>query len=194
MSVLSQVIPIVAVTAGVLIAAVTDVWKFKVYNVLTFPLLVSGMLFHAWTAGWPGLGFSMSGAACGLGILLTFYVLGGLGAGDVKLLGGIGAWLGVHLTLQVLLIAGLAVGIYSLVLLALRGGVKNALTHVAIAAYQAKNLTLHLRSSERVEEVVLAKDRRRRLIPFALMVAMAVIAVLVQHRFAIDWLVAHTLK
>src|SRR5438552_1328783 len=81
-----------------LIAAVTDVWKFKVYNLLTLPLLASGLLYHAINGGTPGLAGSVVGALAGFGLMILLYTIGGMGAGDVKFVTALGAWLGLPLT------------------------------------------------------------------------------------------------
>lgn len=86
-------------------AAVTDVWRFKVYNILTFPLLVSGLLYHLFTGGMSGLGNSTAGLLFGFGTLLMPYVMGAVGAGDVKFFAAIGAWLGYLPMLPILFIA-----------------------------------------------------------------------------------------
>ena len=39
-------VPIMIVLLAAFVAAITDIWKFKVYNALTVPLLVSGLLYH----------------------------------------------------------------------------------------------------------------------------------------------------
>ena len=39
--------------------------------------------------GWEGLGMSLLGTVVGLGLLLPAYAIGGIGAGDVKLLAGV---------------------------------------------------------------------------------------------------------
>lgn len=74
------------------VAAVIDGWKLKVPNWLTFPLVISGWAYSAAFFGWPGLGWSLVGTAVGLALLLPAYAIGGMGAGDVKLLAGVGAW------------------------------------------------------------------------------------------------------
>jgi len=43
-------VPIMIVLLAAFVAAVTDIWKFKVYNALTLPLLVSGLLYHGFRA------------------------------------------------------------------------------------------------------------------------------------------------
>jgi len=74
------------------VAAVVDGWKLKVPNWITFPLVISGWVYSTALFGWPGLGWSLVGTAVGLGLLLPAYAIGGMGAGDVKLLAGVGAW------------------------------------------------------------------------------------------------------
>jgi prepilin peptidase CpaA len=60
-------------------------------------LIVSGWVFSGITYGWAGLGWSLLGTLIGLGLLLPAYAIGGMGAGDVKLLAGVGAWVwGTH--------------------------------------------------------------------------------------------------
>jgi prepilin peptidase CpaA len=92
------------VSAVLVLAAVIDGIKLKVPNWITFPLVIAGWLFSAIFCGltglgfWSGLGCSLLGTAVGLGLLLPAYAIGGMGAGDVKLLAGVGAWIGVSQT------------------------------------------------------------------------------------------------
>jgi len=172
-------IPAAVVLVAVLIAAVTDVWKFKVYNALTVPLLLGGLIYHATTAGWAGLANSTLGLLFGFSILLIFYAMGGMGAGDVKLMAAIGAWLGMPLTFYVFIASGLAGGVYAIALLVLRNGLQDAAIHMHILWLRLTAFSRHLGSDARVESEVRRDDRRRRLIPFAAMVAVGVIATFV---------------
>lgn len=87
--------PIWVVTVTLVVAAVIDGWKLKVPNWITFPMIIAGWIYSAtlspW-AGWEGLMYSLIGTAVGLALLLPAYAIGGMGAGDVKLLAGVGAW------------------------------------------------------------------------------------------------------
>jgi prepilin peptidase CpaA len=80
------------VTVTLVVAAVIDGYRLKVPNWLTFPMILSGWIYSFTFFGWAGLGWSLVGTAVGLGLLLPAYAIGGMGAGDVKLLAGVGAW------------------------------------------------------------------------------------------------------
>lgn len=76
------------------VACVTDVRARRIPNVLTFGAAALGLIAHALTGGVTGAGTSLAGWLTGLVMFLPFFVLGGMGAGDVKLLAALGAWLG----------------------------------------------------------------------------------------------------
>src|SRR5690242_5495578 len=87
------------VTVVLIVAAVIDGYLLKVPNWLTFPMIAGGWLFGAISyAGdglpwYEGLAWSLLGTGVGLALLLPAYAIGGMGAGDVKLMAGIGAWM-----------------------------------------------------------------------------------------------------
>ena len=87
------------VSVTLVAAALIDGIKLKVPNWLTFPMVISAWVVSAIFFGWAGLGWSLLGTAVGLALLLPAYAIGGMGAGDVKLLAGVGAWVGVTHTL-----------------------------------------------------------------------------------------------
>jgi len=171
-------VPVSIVLIGTSIAAVTDIWKFRVYNALTFPLLLSGLVFQAVTGGWAGLGNSCLGALFGFFSLVLFYGMGGVGAGDVKLLAAVGAWLGMPLTFYVFLASSLAAGVYAIGLLLLQGGLTEVYVGFHVLFQKLKTNTLHLQADRRIEREAQRPDRRKRLIPFALMLLVGLIATL----------------
>lgn len=79
-------------------AAYIDGKQLKVPNWLTYPMFFAGLIYGAVTGGWAGFGESLIGAAVGLACLLPLYAVGGMGAGDVKLMAGMGAFVGATVT------------------------------------------------------------------------------------------------
>jgi prepilin peptidase CpaA len=89
----------VRLVCGLLIwAAYIDGKQLRVPNWLTYPMVFSGLVYSFWAGGWAGLGDGLLGMLVGLACLLPLYAVGGMGAGDVKLLAGVGAWMGVATT------------------------------------------------------------------------------------------------
>jgi len=89
--------PVWVVTFTLILAAVIDGFELKVPNWITFPFVASGWVYSFCAFGLEGLGWSLLGTVVGLLLLLPAYSIGGMGAGDVKLLAGVGAWMhGTH--------------------------------------------------------------------------------------------------
>src|SRR5947209_6938300 len=93
--------PLAVVCSGMIAAAVIDWWKFKVPNKLTFPLIIGGWVLGLLNnfallpeGGVGGLGASLLGTVLAFALLLPVYAIGGMGAGDVKMTMGFGAWVG----------------------------------------------------------------------------------------------------
>ena len=133
--------PLMFVCAAMIVAAVIDGWKLKVPNWLTFPLIVSGWLFglchnFGWLEGTGdgGIGASLAGTALGFALLLPVYAIGGMGAGDVKMQMGFGAWVAAFFGLG----AGLWVIFYAFCLATVIGGVL-ALAMIMIRGQYRRN-------------------------------------------------------
>lgn len=73
------------------ICTITDLKYRKIYNKVIFPFLLLAIILNSIYGGFSGLKLSIIGFATGFGMLLIPYFMGGFGAGDVKLLGLIGA-------------------------------------------------------------------------------------------------------
>lgn len=91
-------------------------WRFRrIPNWLTVPALLLGLTLSAILGKWPGLKSSLEGAGICLGVLLPFVLARGLGAGDWKLMGALGAYLGPNSAIVVLLGTVLIAGIMATV-------------------------------------------------------------------------------
>lgn len=86
-----------------------DVREHRIPNQLCGLLVLSGFIVHGVVQGWSGLQHSMAGAAAGFGLLIVLWLIRAMGAGDVKYMAGVGAWLGPELTFYAV-IAGILVG------------------------------------------------------------------------------------
>ena len=75
-------------------ATFDDLRRRQVSNWISVAGIVAGLLMHAWSAGAWGFGQALGGAALGFLVFLFFYVAGGMGAGDIKLMSAFGALLG----------------------------------------------------------------------------------------------------
>lgn len=112
------------VSIVLVVAAVIDGWKLKVPNWITFPLILTGWVYSFCTGGPAGLGWSLLGTFFGLSLLYVLYMFGGMGAGDVKLLAGIGAWLHSHHTWNIFAATAIVGGIMALLMVAYSGAWK----------------------------------------------------------------------
>ncbi|HZN33067.1 MAG TPA: A24 family peptidase [Pirellulaceae bacterium] len=81
------------VSVVLIVAAVIDGYELRVPNLITYPFIIAGWVYSTYAFGLQGLGWSLAGTALGMSILMAFHAIGGMGAGDVKLMGGVGAWI-----------------------------------------------------------------------------------------------------
>jgi prepilin peptidase CpaA len=146
--------PTLAVLA---VATFTDLRTRRIPNWLVLPFLVVGIAVSGWLHGWHGLGQSFEGLGLGILIYGVLFLMGGMGAGDVKLCAAIGAWIGPGQLFIALVITGLAGGIMVLCW-AVFGGFVSELFHGAS--------DLVFGSTERGVEPALSNPLRRK-IPYA---------------------------
>jgi prepilin peptidase CpaA len=129
-----------------LLAAWTDFRSRRIPNWLTVSGLVVGIALNAGAAGWMGLKASLLGAGLGLLLLLPLVFLRALGAGDWKLAGALGAFVGPGVLLNLLLGSVFVAGIMAAALIIYKGRVRQALRN--IGHMMASLLTFHLPGAE----------------------------------------------
>jgi len=107
--------PTLVVLVCTAIAAVTDWHNFTIRNFITLPLIASGMVYYAFFGADKGLADSIGAVWMIVAILFIPYVLGAMGAGDVKLFAAIGSVLGAQLVLPTFVVVVLIGGVLALI-------------------------------------------------------------------------------
>ncbi|MDD3024278.1 MAG: prepilin peptidase [Syntrophomonadaceae bacterium] len=120
---------------ALLLAVLSDLSTRRIPNWL----ILSGMLFalsyHLYTGGYSGLFFAFQGLAAGVLLLVIPFVLGGLGAGDVKLLSMIGAIKGSVFAFNSFIYMALWGGIIAIFLLLLNKRLKETLFKLSFGLF-----------------------------------------------------------
>ena len=114
------------------IAVFTDWRDHKIYNKLLVPAFFLALLLHIFQGGISGLTNSLLGTTTGFVLLLLPYLIGGIGAGDVKFLAVIGAFGGAFFVLTSFLYGAVIGGLISVFLLARRKALGNTLKHFVL--------------------------------------------------------------
>lgn len=127
-----DVVASIIATAAVTLAAVVDVRSRRIPNWLTAGLVASGIFLGLWRNGGAGVSMALAGAVFGLAMLLPFYAMGVIGAGDVKLLAGLGAMMGPQVLVTIAIYAALAGGLISIIILAKTGRLLVVLNEIFI--------------------------------------------------------------
>src|SRR5437773_2425923 len=120
----------ITVVAIAVAAAALDLKTRRIPNVLTVGAALVGLMAHAYVDGWSGAATSVLGCIVGVAAFFPFFALGGLGAGDIKLLGAIGAWLGPVASIWVVLFSGIAGGVLAILVALCSGYLVRVFTNV----------------------------------------------------------------
>jgi prepilin peptidase CpaA len=167
--------PIWFVTITLVVAAVIDGLKLKVPNWITFPMIVSGWVYSATLspfAGWEGLMYSLVGTAVGLGLLLPLYAIGGMGAGDVKLLAGVGAWVWGTTTLYAFVVSAIVGGAIALVMVVAKQSWYKHQTQF----WMICNEILTVKDPEKLAAIAAERKPTMMLLPYGIPIAIGTIA------------------
>ncbi len=135
-------------TAACLCAAVSAVYDIKsrrIPNFITGPAILTGLALHTIGEGWHGLLTSFAAALiCGV-IFLVFYLAGGMGAGDVKLMTAVGCLAGLPHVSYLLVLSALAGGVMGIAMAISRGKLTETLGNVGnlVTHHRQEGLTPH---------------------------------------------------
>jgi len=144
-------------------AAVFDMRMHRIPNYITVPAALLGFAYHAFMPGGFGLLSAVGGFAIGFVLLLLPWMLGGGGAGDVKLLAALGAWLG-----PMLMLVAFAMSVMLACLVAI-----GLLTYRACTEGFGKTKQRFFESAKPTDGRRGNKPNKRRVLPFAVPVALS---------------------
>jgi prepilin peptidase CpaA len=117
----SGALPVYLATVVATVALVNDARYRRIPNWLTGGSVLLGLVVHGVTGGGLGLAVSVFGTCLGFSVLFPFYLLRVMGAGDVKLLAGLGALVGPHVLVSIVIFGALAGGVIAALILARHG-------------------------------------------------------------------------
>jgi prepilin peptidase CpaA len=98
-------------------AAVYDLHSYRIPNFINYSGMLMSISFHVWLSSTTGLMFSLMGIGAGIALLIIPYLFGGMGAGDAKLMGMVGGFLGVKSVFFAFLASALVGGLYALIVI-----------------------------------------------------------------------------
>ena len=159
------------VSTVLVVAAVIDGLQLKVPNWLTFPLIAGGWIYSLAFFGVEGLGLSLLGTAIGLALLLPAYAIGGMGAGDVKLLAGVGAWIYATHTLLAFGISAVIGGAMAVVMVLWSGNWRKHLSQFQVIAGEI----MTIRDPEQLAAIAAERKSSMMLLPYGIPIAIGTI-------------------
>lgn len=100
------------------VAAITDLLFDKIYNEWILVAMATGLCYAVWQDGAEGLARALASMMIPFALLYPLFLIGGLGAGDVKLLSVAGCFLTVKETMLCLGLSFLLGAVFSLLKMA----------------------------------------------------------------------------
>jgi prepilin peptidase CpaA len=123
-------VPELAALAVSLAGCFTDLRTRRIPNRLTFPAAAAALAFHLVVNGPQAAAMGLAGWFVGVLFFAPFFIVGGLGAGDLKLVGAVGAWLGPWPALWVALYTAIAGGVLAILVALVRGYARTAFANL----------------------------------------------------------------
>jgi prepilin peptidase CpaA len=167
--------PIWVVSITLVVAAVIDGLKLKVPNWITYPMVFSGWIYSAAFspfAGWEGLAYSLIGTVVGLALLLPAYAIGGMGAGDVKLMAGIGAWVWGTVTFYAFAVSAIIGGLIAVAMVLYRRSWDKHKSQF----WMITNEILTVKDPEKLAVIAAERKSSMMLLPYGIPIAIGTIA------------------
>lgn len=155
-----------AITLIAIVAALSDLTKGKIFNLLTLTGILVGLGVSFYEGGAMLFTDSIMGVVLAFILFVWIYLSQYMGAGDVKLLMAFGAWGGVKYTVSVALLGVMLGGVLAAILLLFRGELFDFTKKIYRFC-----LTLFVKELE-LETPAIRRDRK---LPFGVPLAIAAI-------------------
>ncbi len=165
----------IVVLAVGLIAVNCDLRTRRIPNLLTFGAAVAALLYGMLDGGSPGVLQALTGWLLGAALFFPLFALGGMGAGDVKLLAALGAWLGPADAVYLAIFASMAGGVVGVAVALYHGYLRQAVSNVWVMLMQWR-----LRGLGPVAGLTL-KDTRAPKLAFAIPITIGAVCTLWRH-------------
>ncbi len=160
-----EIIYPIAASVCASIAAVFDIRSRKIPNRLIVLALPASLLLHLFFDGWSGLATSCAAGLVAGGIFFVFFVAGGMGGGDVKLIGTVASAMGFENIAYLLIFTSLVGGVMGIVLALMHGRLRETVENMLslLRHHGNKGLTPH--------EELNAKNSNTLRLPYAVAIA-----------------------
>ena len=169
--------PYWVVTLFVIVAAYVDGKELRVPNKLTFPMIIAGWFYSmiaysmAGESWMTGLGWGLAGTAVGLATLLPAYSVGGMGAGDVKMMAAIGAWVYCEITFYAFCVSAVVGAILAVGMILLSGSGKKHFNQF----FFILNEIMTVKNPETLSTIAAERKSSMRLLPYGIPIAIGTV-------------------
>jgi prepilin peptidase CpaA len=158
-----------------------DLLHYRISNRSVLLTLMMGLVWSASNTLWIGAAMGLLGVLVGFVLLVPFYAMGGVTAGDVKWLAALGAWYGPRGIVGVFLVSSILLGVFCLASIALRYIVMVRQKSQVGFATESRGIrglgSSTVCNKARIDELYRSADRRSVLIPYAVPVAIGVLMI-----------------
>ena len=167
-----EIAPSIVLTSVLTVAVIADIRFYRIPNWLTFPSMLFGICYHTYANGFHGFVLCMAGLFLGICVFVPFYIAAGMGAGDVKLMGVVGVFLGPGGVFAAFLATAVVGGLYAIILLKLNGLLKET-----IIRYRVMLTTLLI--SRRIDYIPPEKGAKKPFMAYGVAIAIGTLVVVI---------------
>ena len=152
------------VSVFLVVAAWIDGKELRVPNRLTYPFIIAGVITLTLIGGWTGLKMSLVGVFVGMMCLLPLYMIGGMGSGDVKMMMGMGAWLGGQITWDAFYVSVIVGAVMGLIMIACTGRWRHHFNNAVMIVSEL----FRVKNPWQIAEAAAERKPRMQLLPYGI--------------------------